>query len=445
MTKYSIDDLRASSGVAAYLRALEIIPGGTQLLSKRPELFAPGVWPAYYKRAKGCRVWDLDEREFIDMSIMSVGACTIGYADDEIDESVIRAVRSGVTSSLNCSEEVELAELLREIHPEMEMVRYARSGGEAMGMAIRIARAKTRRDKVLFSGYHGWNDWYISANLSDNAALDGQLMPGLEPNGVPRGLSGTAIAFTPEDKKDLEECIGRLKGDLAAIVIEPARGAEQSEDYLAFLKEMAKSCGAVLIFDEITSGFRMCNGAIYRRYGINPDIAVIAKGMANGYAMSAVMGTREVMIAAEETFISSTNWTERVGPAAALATIKKYRRDEVSLVLIERGNMVKRIWKDCAQKNGLEIEITGLPSLAAFSFKEDADKKKSTFFTVEMLKRGFLAFRQFKPSQSHSLEDIAEYSVAVDKIFAEMKGIDFTKSDMGYELQQQGFKRLTRE
>jgi len=170
---YSLGELKSSAGVALYNHAKSLIPGGTQLLSKRPEMFAPDVWPAYYSKAKGCRVWDLDGREFIDMSIMSVGACILGYADDEVDESVIRAIRDGVNSSLNCPEEVQLAEALIELHPWFDMVRYARSGGEAMGMAVRIARAHTKRDTVMFSGYHGWNDWYLAANLSDEPAPRG--------------------------------------------------------------------------------------------------------------------------------------------------------------------------------------------------------------------------------------------------------------------------------
>ena len=153
--------LASSKGPKLYNRAKRLIPGGTQLLSKRPEMFAPDIWPAYYSKAKGCRVWDLDGREFIDMSIMAVGACILGYADDDVDNAVIEAVRNGVNSSLNCTEEVVLAEALLDLHPWFDMVRYARSGGEAMSIAVRIARAKTKRDTVLFSGYHGWTDWYF--------------------------------------------------------------------------------------------------------------------------------------------------------------------------------------------------------------------------------------------------------------------------------------------
>ena len=273
---YSLEELKRSKGVSLYVRAKSLIPGGTQLLSKRPEMFAPDVWPSYYSKAKGCRVWDLEGREFIDMSIMAVGACILGYADDEVDDAVVNALRSGVTSSLNCPEEVGLAEALIELHPWFGMVRYARSGGEAMGLAVRIARAHTRRDVIMFSGYHGWNDWYLAANLADSASLDGQLMPGLQPNGVPRGLLGTAIPFDANNIDSLREKVRGKEKTIAAIVIEPARGEDAPAGYLKALRELATEIGTVLIFDEITSGFRMCAGGIHRNYGIHPDMAKTA-------------------------------------------------------------------------------------------------------------------------------------------------------------------------
>ena len=207
MRNSGIERFLSGKGQALYKKAKYMIPGGTQLLSKRPEMFAPDVWPAYYKKAKGCRVWDLDDNGYIDMSIMGIGANILGYADEDVDNAVINAIKNGSSSSLNCSEEVELAEILTEIHPWAQMVRYARSGGEAMAMAVRIARACTNRDIVLFSGYHGWQDWYLAANLGESDALDGQLIKGLEPKGVPRGLVGTALPFYFQDIQNLSKTI----------------------------------------------------------------------------------------------------------------------------------------------------------------------------------------------------------------------------------------------
>jgi len=441
---YSLDELKNSSGISLYKTAKSKIPGGTQLLSKRPEMFAPDVWPSYYSKAKGCRVWDLDGREFLDMSIMAVGACILGYADDEVDDAVVKALRDGVNSSLNAPEEVQLAEELIELHPWFDMVRYARSGGEAMGIAVRIARAYSKRDTVLFSGYHGWNDWYLAANLSDESHLDGQLMSGLEPNGVPRGLTGSAIPFDANFIESLREKIKGKEQQIAAIIIEPARGEDASEDYLRDLRELASDIGAVLIFDEITSGYRMCAGGIHRNYKVYPDIAVFAKAMANGYAMAAILGSEKVMQAAQSTFISSTNWTDRVGPSAALATLKKYQRENVHEKLIQSGNEVKQIWKAAAEENKLEINISGLPSLASFSFSSEDSLAMSTLFTNKMLEEGFLAYRQFKPSNAHNINHIKEYKPSVNKVFNFISS--FNKEDFDHiNTQHVGFQRLTKE
>lgn len=441
---YTLEELKNSKGVQLYELAKAYIPGGTQLLSKRPEMFAPEVWPSYYSRAKGSRVWDLDGREFIDMSIMAVGACILGYADEEVDDAVVHALRSGVNSTLNCPEEVQLAEALIELHPWFDMVRYARSGGEAMGLAVRIARAHTHRDIVLFSGYHGWNDWYLAANLADESGLDGQLMSGLQPNGVPRGLTGTAIPFDANNLDSLREKIKGKERLIAAIVIEPARGEDAPVGYLQGLKEIASEIGAILIFDEITSGFRMCAGGIHRKYDIHPDIAVFAKSMANGYAMSAVMGTEKVMQSAQTTFISSTNWTDRVGPTAALATIRKYQREKVEGHLIKVGNQVKDLWHNAAVEHGLDLQITGLPSLAAFSFKTRHPIGMDTRFTIEMLKEGFLGFRQFKPSFAHCAADINAYKISVNRVFMELAN-DVDCKELSTPKHHSGFQRLTKE
>lgn len=436
--------LYEGTGQKLYRRAKGIIPGGTQLLSKRPELFAPDLWPAYYSKAKGTKVWDLDNKEYTDMSIMAVGACILGYADDDIDSAVMEAMKYGVNSSLNCPEEIELADVLIDLHPWFDMVRYARSGGEAVAIAVRIARAKTNRETILFSGYHGWSDWYLAANIGDKDGLDGQLMPGLEPIGVPKGLKGTAIPFGFNDIDSLRDKIKGKEKEIAAIMIEPARGEEAPTQYLTQLKELASEIGAVLIFDEITSGFRMCPGGIHRRYGINPDIAVFAKSMANGYAMAAIIGNEPVMQAAQSTFISSTNWTDRIGPVAALATIKKYMNNDVDNHIINIGNKTKNIWEKMSIKHDIKLETSGLPTLASFNFNSEFSMEMQTFFVSEMLKRGFLAFRQFKPSFSHSDKDLNEYAIAVDEVFEIISNLSKDEL-MKQNICHAGLTRLTKE
>jgi glutamate-1-semialdehyde 2,1-aminomutase len=432
------------SGQKLYEHAKRIIPGGTQLLSKRPEMFAPGIWPAYYSKAKGCHVWDLDNRKYLDMSIMGIGANILGYADDDVDNAVIEAVKNGVSSSLNCPEEVELAELLIKLHPWADMVRYTRSGGEAMAVAIRTARAKTKRDIVLFSGYHGWSDWYLAANLGEFDGLDGQLMPGLEPNGVPRGLVNSAIPFFFNDIENLAEVIKGKESRIAAIVVEPARGEEAPVKYLRSLKEIAAEIGAVLIFDEITSGFRMCAGGIHLKYGVNPDIAVFAKSIANGYAMAAILGTEKVMQAIQSTFVSSTNWTERIGPTAALATIRKYQTFGVADHIIQIGTKVKNIWSELTDKYGVTAKVSGLPTLGSMSFQSPNAQEMNTIFTLEMLERGFLGFRQFKPSWAHKDSDVTLYATAVEEVIALLSKVDPVEY-LGVPVAHSGFHRLTKE
>ena len=185
--------------------AKKIIPGGTQLFSKKPELFAPGAWPGYYSKAKGVNIWDLDNKKYLDMSIMNVGACILGYADRDVDNAVKKVISKGVSSSINPVEEFELANLLLKYHPWAKKVRFARGGGEAMSIAIRIARSYTGKEKVLFSGYHGWNDWYLSSNLQSKKNLNKFLMSGLDPAGVPKSLINSAIPFDPSNMNDLKK------------------------------------------------------------------------------------------------------------------------------------------------------------------------------------------------------------------------------------------------
>ena len=324
-------------GQQIYKQAIKKIPGGTQLLSKRPEMYLPEQWPSYYSKAKGVEVWDLDNKRYIDMSNCSVGACVLGYADPDVDSAVRAAIEQGSISTLNCLEEVELADLLCELHPWADMVRYARSGGEAMAAAVRIARANSGKDKIAFCGYHGWHDWYLAANIGEHDALDGHLLPGLSPAGVPRALANTALPFHYNKIEELEEIVSIHSKDLGTIVMEPIRSYNPESNFLAHVREIASDIGAVLVFDEITSGWRLNNGGAHLKIGVNPDIAVFSKAMSNGYPMASIIGTKSVMQAAENTFISSTYWTERTGYAAALATIEQFESKDIVNYLIQLG------------------------------------------------------------------------------------------------------------
>ncbi|MFN8456750.1 MAG: aminotransferase class III-fold pyridoxal phosphate-dependent enzyme [Anaerolineae bacterium] len=433
------------SGPSLYDKARKRIPGGTQLLSKRPEMFLPEQWPSYYSRAKGVTVWDLDDQPFIDMSYNGIGACILGAADPDVDEAVKAAINKGSMSTLNCPEEVELADLLCELHPWATMVRYARSGGEAMVLAVRIARAYTRRDKVAFCGYHGWHDWYLAANLAEDNALDGHLLPGLEPAGVPRGLLGTALPFRYNHLEELQEIVAKHRGELAAIVMEPIRGDDPEPGFLEGVRAIAAEIGAVLIFDEITAGFRLNTGGAHLLYGIEPDLAVFAKAISNGYPMAAIIGRGEVMQAAQTTFISSTYWTERIGPAAALATIRKHARCEVAPHLIRMGELVQTGWQIAAERAGLPIHVGGIKPLSHFGFEGEMAQAAHTLFTQLMLQHGFLAGKGFYATFAHQDEHVESYLGAVETTFgviaqalAQGTVLDLLKGPVAHT----GFRRL---
>ena len=435
-----------NKGQLLFRRARLIIPGGTQLLSKRPEMFLPEQWPSYYSRAKGAEVWDLDSNNYIDMSYMGIGACILGYADPDVDSAVKAAISSGSICTLNCPEEVELAELLCEIHPWADMVRYARTGGEAMAVAVRIARAKTRRDKIIFCGYHGWHDWYLAANLGEEDVLDSHLLPGLEPAGVPRCLRNTVFAFHYNKIDELKAIITQHIDEIAAIVVEPIRNHEPNPGFLEEVREIATSVKAVLIFDEVSSGWRLATGGAHLLYGVTPDIAVFAKAMSNGYPMAAIIGIGDVMQAAQDSFISSTYWTERIGPTSALATIRKHQLYNVSKHLLAIGKSIQSGWRLTADKYGLQISVSGIPALAHFEFSYENSQAIRTLFTQEMLGKGFLASNAFYASFAHQDHHVEGYLKALDDTFAfiarAIKGNKVEKLLSG-PVAHSGFHRLT--
>ena len=407
-----------------YKRAKTLIPGGTQLLSKRPEMFLPEYWPAYYDRAKGCEVWDLDGKHYHDFSYMAIGACILGYADEDVDRAVEEVVRKGNINTLNAPEEVKLAELLIELHPWSDMVRYARSGGEAMSIAVRIARAYSKKDVVMFCGYHGWHDWYLASNLADSRALDGHLLPGLEPAGVPRSLKGSAVPFHFNNTQEFLQKFERLGRDVGAVVIEIIRNDQPQKEFLTALREQTSRNAIPLIMDEITSGWRLNLGGAHLLYDLEPDVAVFAKAISNGFPMAAIIGKRSVMEAAQESFISSSYWTERIGPTAAITTIEKLRDLHVSESLISTGKTIKEIWKKAAQDSGLQIHISGIDPLGHFDFVHLDAMKMKTFLTQEMLGEGYLASTAFYASLSHSQEDVQNYGKALSRTFDKIsKGI----------------------
>lgn len=402
-------------GQKLWQHAKEIIPGGNMLLSKRSEMFLPDYWPSYYERAKGCKVTDLDGRDFIDMSIMGIGTNTLGYAHPEVEDAVISAVKKGNMSTLNCREEVDLADKLVEMHPWSDMARFARTGGEANAIAIRIARAASGKDNVAICGYHGWHDWYLSVNLEDKDGLEGHLLSGLDPRGVPKSLAKTVYPFNYNDIKELERLIDEKH--IGVIKMEVVRNVPPEEGFLERVRYLADKYGIVLIFDECTSGFRETAGGLHKKYEVNPDMLILGKALGNGHAITAVIGRREIMNEAQSTFISSTFWTERIGPAAALKTIEVMEREQSWEFITKAGIFIKEQWQQLADRYDLKIVQWGIPALAGFTIDSSLSLEYKTLITQEMLAKGYLAANSVYVCTEHSEDEIKSYIEALDPIF----------------------------
>ena len=431
------------SGQKLWQRAKRVIPGGNMLLSKRAEMFLPDKWPAYFSKAKGCRVWDLDGRELIDMSLMGIGTNSLGYGQPEVDDAVRKTIADGNMSTLNCPEEVYLAERLVELHPWGDMVRFARSGGEANAIAIRIARAAAGRDTVAFCGYHGWHDWYLAANLGDGQNLAGHLLPGLEPKGVPQNLRGSVLPFRYNDFAQLEQLT--KDNDIGVIKMEVSRNLGPDKGFLESVRALATKKNIVLIFDECTSGFRQTFGGLHKLYGVEPDVAIFGKALGNGYAITAVLGKREIMEAAQTTFISSTFWTERIGPTAALKTLEVMERERSWERITQTGCKIGERWQALAAKHGLKLELTGLPALIGFSFAGADNLKYKTLITQEMLKKGYLATNAVYVCTEHTPEIVDQYFEALDPVFGLIKECETGRSVddlLEGPVCHAGFKRL---
>lgn len=410
---------KTNSGLLLWNKAKKIIPGGSQLLSKRSEMFLPNQWPSYYAKAKGVEVWDLDGNKYLD-TYASVGACILGYADPEVNQAVIKAINNGSNSTLNCPEEVELAELLCQLHPWAKMVRYARTGGESMAVAIRIARAYSGKDIVAFCGYHGWQDWYLSANLASNKNLDGHLIKGLKPKGLPRCLKGTALPFHYNNVKELEKIVKKNK--VGVIVMEPIRNDWPEKNFLKKIRALADKAKAVLIFDEITIGWRLNIGGSHLKLGVTPDMAVFAKGLSNGFPMAAIIGKEKIMQAAQTSFISSSYWTERIGPAAALASIKKMQKLNVPKHLDKIGKLLIKELNTLAKKHQLKITATGLPPLPHLNFDYgELNQSVRTLFTQEMLNRKVLASASIYLTYAFKEKHAKQYLKTADEVFGIIK------------------------
>ena len=436
---------KTKNGQLLWNKAKKIIPGGNMILSKNPERFLPDHWPTYYQEAKGCKIKDLDGNQLLDFSLMGIGTNVLGYANKFIDKAVKKSIYQGNMSTLNCKEEVLLAEKLVEIHPWFQKVKFARTGGEANAIAIRIARAASGRDNIAFCGYHGWHDWYLSSNLESKKEknLDQQLLRGLEVQGVPNKLKKTSFPFKYGNRSQLSNLIKKKR--IGVIKMEVCRNTKPDVNFLKYVSNIAKKNKIVLIFDECTTGFRETIGGLHGSINVIPDIAIFGKALGNGYAITAIIGKEDIMQHASRSFISSTFWSERAGFTAALKTIEYMQKNKTWKKIYKIGKKIQNKWIEIAKNNNVDININGIYSLSSFSFKSKFHQEYKTLITQEMLNNNMLASNVLYPSISHTDKLLNKYFIKLNEIFKIIKkcedGSDIRKY-LRSKVSLKDFKRL---
>jgi len=404
-----------NTGQKMWIRANNVIPGGTMLFSKNPDLFLPKFWPAYFEKTKGCNVWDLEGRKYLDFSMMGVGTNILGYSKNEVDDAVRKVIDKGNMSTLNSKEEMLLAEKLIDMHPWAGKVRFARTGGEAAAIAVRIARAATGKDKIAICGYHGWHDWYLSANLSDSKNLNSHLMRNLPIQGVQKNLKNSVFVFEYNNFDQLKKIVSQ--NNIGTVIMEVSRNEPPKKNFLENVRKLTKNKNIVLIFDECTSGFRETFGGLHLKYKINPDIATFGKALGNGYAINAIIGTDSIMNYANSTFISSTFWTERIGSAAGLKTLEIMEKIKSWDMISGLGKKVRANWESLARKNNIKLKIQGLSALPRFDFVNKNNLYYKTFVSQEFLKHKILASNSIYLCTEHNMKIFDNYFDILDSVF----------------------------
>ncbi len=438
-----------SRSLELYRRAGELIPGWTQLISRRADQFANGVSPIYAQRAAGSRFIDVDENVYIDW-VNAVGAIILGNDDEVVDGAVKEQIDRGSLYTLNSPLELELAEELCNTLPSAQMVRYTKGGGEACSVAARIARGTTGRDKILICGYHGWHDWYQAANYGVDPESGEYPFAGIEPIGVPRALAGSVIPFTYGDLEMLEALLVEHAGDVAAIMMEPARSELPAPGYLEEVQALAQEHQAILVFDEVSCGWRQAIGGIQSIVGVTPDMTVVAKAMSNGYPMGAVVGSRAVMEPAARMFISSSYWSDNIGLVASLTTIRELKRRDSETRLRETGEKLRAAINGAMAESGLPGKCAGLSAnpYVALDLPDGVDSRKvSTLFIQEMARRGVHTYMSFKATLAHTDADIAQTGAAAREAFQVIKtALDEDKLDslLVADVKKEPFRRQVR-
>jgi len=412
-----------------WARAEKIIPAGTQTFSKGPTQYVQGVAPIYLERGSGSHVFDVDGNGYIDYAL-ALGSVTLGYAYPAVNEAIQRQLRNGINFSLMHPLEVKLSEMLIEIIPCAEMVRFGKNGSDATSGAVRVARAYTGREKIACCGYHGWQDWYIGTTTRDE--------------GVPDSTKKLTMLFEYNKLESLEKIFAENEGEIAAVIMEPIIMEEPKNNFVDKVKEITHRNGALLIFDETVTGFRLAMGGAQEYLGIVPDLATFGKGMSNGMPLSTIVGKREIMGKFEDVFFSFTFGGETLSLAAAIATIKEMQDRDAIKHFKKQGRKLMGGYNKLSQEYHLAdyTGCIGLPAHSAIYFKDangDESLGLKSLFQQEVIKRGILTLGVHNISLSHSNEDVEKtleaYEDSMEIMSKAIKGGDIEKFLEGKKVQ----------
>ena len=388
-------------------RALKVIPLGSQTFSKSIVQYPKGVSPLFISKGKGSHVWDVDNNEYIDF-VNGLLSVMLGYLDADVDKSVLSQFNNGVSFSLPHILETEVAELLVEMVPCAEMVRFGKNGTDATSAAVRLARAFTGREHILVCGYHGWQDWYIGSTTRDL--------------GVPSAVKELTHSFKYNDLNNLNAHFEKLKNKVACVIMEPMNFYYPNKDYLEQVKHLAHDNGALLVFDETVTGCRFSKGGAQEMFDVIPDLATFGKGMGNGFPISAVMGSQDVMMKMEDIFFSGTFGGETLSLAAAKAVLLKVRDSDVVENLRSKGELIVSSVTKCIERHdvGHIFDIVGHPSWSLLTIADQESYSSweiKTFLFQEFFKRGVLFLGTHNISYAHTSEDITKLLDVYDEVF----------------------------
>ena len=426
-----------------WIDANSVITTGGMLLSKKPTRFLKGAWPTYFSKAKGSFVWDLSGKKYLDFSLMGIGTNILGYAHKKINSSIKKTIDNSNMSTLNSYEEVTLSKKLLSLHTWAESCFFAKTGGEENAVAIRIARSFVKKNKVAICGYHGWHDWYLSANLKNKNNLNQIHLSGLGSEGIPNELSGLTLPFKYNDINSFKNLI-KKNPDIGIVFMEVQRNDPPKKNFLKKIRKITQENNIILIFDECTSGFREVLGGLHLKYKVFPDICIFGKAIANGIPLTAIIGKGFVMSFAKLSFISSTFWTDRIGFSAALATIKEMEKIKSWKEITRLGKKIKSFWLKTSKKYNFPIKIYGLDAMPSFDFVSLKNNYYKAYLTQEMLKYKVLATNTVYCSVTHK-KYMIKYFFLFNKIFSKIKKIDDENSILKflkYPIANQGFQRL---